>query len=55
MFFSLCLFVLDFLFVSRLFWTSASSMLMEDDATLFFEQGLIDFKEESNFNFGLKS
>jgi hypothetical protein len=30
-------------------------MLMEDDATLLFEQPLIDFKGESNSNFGLKS
>jgi hypothetical protein len=56
MFFSLCFSVLDYLSLSQLFWTSASSMLIKDDAaSLFFEQPLIDFQRESNSHFGLKS
>jgi hypothetical protein len=34
MFFFLCLFILETLSLSQLFWTSVSNMLMEDDATL---------------------
>jgi hypothetical protein len=50
----ICIYVLDSFF-SQLFWASASNMLMEDDATLLFEQPLIDFQAESNSDFGLKS
>ncbi len=55
MFFSLCFSVLDSLSLSQLFWTSASSMLIKEDAALLFEQPLIDFQRESNSHFGLKS
>ncbi len=54
MFFSLCLPFLDSLSLSQIFWTSASSMLIKDDAALLFEQPLIDFQRESNSHFGLK-
>jgi len=51
MFFSLCLSVLDSLSLSQLFWTSASSMLIKDDAALLFKQPLIDFQREIKFPF----